>query len=97
MNYAYENLRDKILYEQILTLRRPKQHRSQAPDVPDLAQTVKPWSGLFKIFTNVFAGAENPKSISIYTSKAVSNAEKNLEMRKMRTISCCNILPEYCH
>ena len=39
-----------------LTLRRPKQHRSQAPDVPDLAQTVKPWSDLFKIFTNVFAG-----------------------------------------
>ena len=31
----------------ILTLRRPKQHRPQAPDVPDLAQTVKPWSDLF--------------------------------------------------
>ena len=40
-----------------LTLRRPKQHRSQAPDVPDLAQTVKPWSDLFKIFTAVFARA----------------------------------------
>ena len=40
-----------------LILRRPKQHRSQAPDVPDLAQTVKPWSDLFKIFSNVFAGA----------------------------------------
>ena len=40
-----------------LTLRRPKEHGSQAPDVPDLAQTVKPWSGLFKIFTNVFACA----------------------------------------
>ena len=33
-----------------LTLRRPKEHGSQAPDVPDLAQTVKPWSGLSKIF-----------------------------------------------
>ena len=33
-----------------LTLKRPKQHRAQAPDVPDLAQTVKPWSDLFKIF-----------------------------------------------
>ena len=41
----------------VLTLRRPKQHRAQAPDVPDLAQTVKPWSDLFKIFRNVFAGA----------------------------------------
>ena len=40
-----------------LTLMRPKQHRAQAPDVPDLAQTVKPWSDLFKIFRNVFAGA----------------------------------------
>ena len=40
-----------------LTLRRPKQHRAQAPDVPDLAQTVKSWSNLFKIFRNVFAGA----------------------------------------
>ena len=40
-----------------LTLRRPKKHRSQAPDVPDLAQTVKPWSDLFKIFTDVFARA----------------------------------------
>ena len=44
-----------------LTLRRPKQHGSQAPDVPDLAQTVKPWSDLLKIFTSVFAGAKNPK------------------------------------
>ena len=26
----------------LLTLRRPKQHSSQAPDVLDLAQTVKP-------------------------------------------------------
>ena len=40
-----------------LTLRRPKQHGPQAPDVPDLAQTVKPWSDLFKIFTDVFARA----------------------------------------
>ena len=48
------------------TLRRPKQHRTQAPVVPDLAQTVKPWSDLFKIFRNVFAGAKNLKSISIY-------------------------------
>ena len=40
-----------------LTLRRPKQHKSQAPDVPDLAQKVKPWPDLFKIFTTVFAGA----------------------------------------
>ena len=47
LNYFLENL----------TLRRPKQHRAQAPDVPDLAQTVKPWSDLFKIFRNVFAGA----------------------------------------
>ena len=30
---------------------------SQAPDVPDLAQTVKPWSDLFKIFMDVFARA----------------------------------------
>ena len=44
-----------------LTLRHPKQHRSQAPDVPDLAQTVKAWSDLFKIFTTVFADAKNPK------------------------------------
>ena len=41
----------------ILTLRRPKQRRAQAPDVPDLAQTVKPWSDLFEIFTDVFARA----------------------------------------
>ena len=41
----------------LLTLRRPKQHRAQAPDVPDLAQTVKPWSDLFKIFTDVFVRA----------------------------------------
>ena len=34
-----------------LTLRRPKQHRSHAPDVRDLTQTVKPWSDPFKIFT----------------------------------------------
>ena len=40
-----------------LTLRRPKQHGPQVPDVPDLAQTVKSWSDLFSIFTNVFAGA----------------------------------------
>ena len=50
----------------ILTLRRPKQHRAQAPDVPYLAQTVKSWSELFKIFTNVFAGILNPKYISIF-------------------------------
>ena len=50
---------ETISYEDniLLTLRRPKQHRAQAPDVPDLAQTVKPWSDLFKIFRNVFAGA----------------------------------------
>ena len=36
-----------------LTLKRPKQHRSQAPNVPDLAQTVKPWSDLFKIFKSL--------------------------------------------
>ena len=30
---------------------------SQAPDVPELAQTVKPWSDIFKIFTDVFACA----------------------------------------
>ena len=32
-------------------------HRPQAPDVSYLAQTVMPWSDLFKIFMNVFAGA----------------------------------------
>ena len=35
----------------------PEKHGSQAPDVPDLAQTAKPWSDLLKIVTNVFAGA----------------------------------------
>ena len=40
-----------------LTLRYPKQHDPQAPDVQDLEKTVKQWSDLFKIFTNVFAGA----------------------------------------
>ena len=44
-----------------LTLRRPKQRRTQAPDVRDLAQTVKPWSDLYNIFTNVFAAAKKPK------------------------------------
>ena len=54
-NFWYKSL--------ILTLRCLKQHGPRAPDVPDLAQTVKPWSDLLEIFTNVFAGA---KLISIY-------------------------------
>ena len=56
--YKYLRVKEENLLMIIyLTLRRPKQHRAQAPDVPDLAQTVKPWSDLFKIFRNVFAGA----------------------------------------
>ena len=35
-NYPLEN----NFWKTELTLRRPKQHRSQAPDVSDLAQTV---------------------------------------------------------
>ena len=45
----------------MLTLRRPKQHGPQAPDVAYLAQTVKSWSYLFKIFTKVFVAAWNRK------------------------------------
>ena len=38
-----DSLRDqqKLFNEENLTLRRPKQHGPQAPDVPDLAQTAK--------------------------------------------------------
>ena len=46
-------------FKRRLTLRRPKQHRSQAPDVPDLAQTVKPGSDHSENLTNVFNGGEN--------------------------------------
>ena len=35
----------------------PETNGPQAPDVPDLAQTIKPLSDLFKIFTDVFARA----------------------------------------
>ena len=65
-------------YKISLTLRRPKKHEPHAPDVLDLAKTVKPWSELFKIFTNVFAGATNKYPS---TSKAVFNNEKKFEIR----------------
>ena len=40
----YQSLRIlSNIWDKHLTLRHPKQHSSQAPDVPDLAQMVKPW------------------------------------------------------
>ena len=53
---TYFKLPTSVLIQKV-TLRRPKQRRPQAPDVPDLAQTVKPWSDPFKIFTYVFERA----------------------------------------
>ena len=38
---------------------RPKPNRPQAPDVPDLAQTVKLGSNHSENLANVFYGAEN--------------------------------------
>ena len=47
--------------------------------MPDLAQTVKPWSDLFKIFTEVFALETPNKYIS--KSEAVFKLEKKFEIR----------------
>ena len=47
-------------FKRRLTLRRPKQHRSQAPDVQDLAQTVKLWSDLFQNFHERFRRCLKP-------------------------------------
>ena len=65
-----------------LTLWRPKQHGPLVPDVPDLAQTVKPWSDLFKNFHERFRRYLKPQIHIYLREKLFLTLKKNFELRK---------------